>query len=248
MKLATTSTRLQLTKRILFFVKFFEREQYANDFVAGRVFCNRLSVFKQRDSTDISGRNDTDEGTFLWGQPGRGHLVINDRDISKDLAAPVQMQKNWVDDLHLFCAYTVRTRDLNLDSRSSISTLRKQLVIRDECLMLGNYAVVVWNVREFVWRMRLAARKKRNPITCKGVRYYDPNTFHGQFGDIESVFRKQSSYAFQQEFRFVIDSMSTGIQPLTMNIGGLKRISSRYLSLQLRGEGWFDTIPRKYLA
>ena len=229
---------------ILFLVKFYESRVHADEFVGGRVFANRLSKYKQGPKEDVSGRTDPDEGTFLWGQPGRGQVVINGMDISDDLAAPIRMQKSWVNHLHVFCMHAAHSGDVNLNSVSNadISALRRQLTIPDECLALGNYAVVVRNVPEFVQRMRLAAREKSYGIAWGRVEYYDPGTFHGQFEDVESVFRKQNRYRLQREFRFAINSHSTGDRPLAMNIGGLSDIATQFRASELKGDSWLQEL------
>ena len=163
-------------------------------------------------------------------------------DISDDLAAPIRMQKNWVNHLHVFCMHAVHSGDANLDSLSNanVAALRRQLAIPDECLALGNYAAVVRNVSEFVQRKSCAAREKNYGIAWGRVKYYDPATFHGQFEDVAAVFRKQRCYKFQREFRFAINSHSTGDCPLAMNIGSLSDIAMQFRALDLRGDGWLQ--------
>ena len=102
-----------------------------------------------------------------------------------------------------------------------------------ECIDLGEFAAVVWNVPQFVRRMRLAARRRRYGIAWRKVEYYDPLTFHGQFGELDSVFWKQLRFAFQREFRFAINSNSVGDQPLILNIGSLKNIISLHRTSEL---------------
>ncbi|MYA59939.1 MAG: hypothetical protein F4X40_05195 [Chloroflexi bacterium] len=229
---------------IVFLVKFYENRVHADEFVGGRVFANRLSRYKKGPRGDFSGRTDPDEGTFLWAQPGRGQLIVNGMDISGDLVAPIQMQKDWVNNLHVFCVHAANSGDVNLGSlsKANVAALRGQLVIPDRCLTLGKHAVVIRDVPEFIRQMRAAAREKNYGIGWGRVKYYDPATFHGKFEDIESVFRKQSRFKFQREFRFVINSNSTGDCPLTMNIGNLSDITMRFRASELRGDGWLQQL------
>ena len=231
---------------ILFLVKFYDSRVHADEFAKGLVFANRLSKFKQAQGLkeDCSGRVDPHEGTFLWGQPGRGRLVVNGMDISNDLVGPIRMQKSWVDNLHVFCMHAVHSGDVNLKclSNSNMSVLRRELTIPLECLALGNHAVVVRNVPEFVQRMRSAARRKDFGIAWRPVSYYDPATFHGQFEDVESVFWKHNRYGFQREFRFAINSNSIGESPLVMDIGNLNDITMQFHASELKGEGWLQTL------
>ena len=228
-------------KTVFFLVKFFDNLNHADDFVHGRVFANRLSRFKKAEDSDESGRMDRHEGTIGWMQPGECRLTLNGMDMSDDLAGPVQIQKNWLNHLNVFCVHAAHSGDLELASLSNdnIESLRQELMIPDECSALGKYAVVVKNVTEFINRMRSSAQAKNYRIVrCGLVKYYDPATFHGNFRDVESVFRKQVQYSFQREFRFVIDSGSLGECPLVIDIGDIRDITLQLESTELNGKKW----------
>ena len=225
-------------KNIFFLVKFFDNPNHADDFVHGRIFANRLSRFKKVEDSDEDGRMDRHEGTTGWMQPGKGRLTLNGMDISDDLAGPVQIQMNWLNHLNVFCVHAAHSGDLDLASISNenIEPLRQELMIPGKCLSLGKYAVVVTNVPDFINRMRSSARTKDYRIAYGLVKYYDPATFHGNFRDVESVFRKQDLYSFQREFRFVIDSVSLGESPLVMDIGDIRDITQQLDSSELNGK------------
>ena len=227
-------------KTIFFFVKFFNNQNYADDFVHGRVFSRRLADFKKSENGDVSGRIDRHEGTTAWLQPGQGRLTLNGMDMSDDLAGPVQIQKDWLNHLHVFCAHAGHSGDLDLSSLSNNNSeaLRQELTIDDRCLSLGSHAVVVMDVPGLIKRMESYARAAGYQIARKLVKYYDPETFHGHFRDVESVFWKQDQYSFQREFRFVIDSGSWGECPLVMDIGDIRDITLQLESTELNGKKW----------
>ena len=227
-------------KTVFFLVKFFNNPNYADDFVHGRLFTNRLSRFKKAEDSDESGRMDRHEGTIGWMQSGECRLTLNGMDMSDDLAGPVQIQKNWLNNLNVFCVHAAHSGDLDLASLSndSIESLRQELTIPDECSALGNYAVVVKNVTEFINRMRSSAQAKDYRIAWGLVKYYEPATLHGNFRDVESVFQKQDQYSFQREFRFVIDSGSLRECPLVMDIGDIRDITLQLESAELNGKKW----------
>ena len=227
----------------LFLVKFFGKETYADDFVRGQIFANRLSKFKQAEDSedsDKSGRMDRHESTTAWLQPGKCSVKINGMDISDDLAGPLQVQMDWLNHLNVFCVHAAHSGDLNLASLSNdnVEALRQELTIPPKCLDLGKYAVVVMNVPEFVKRMRDSARAKGYGIRYGLVQYYDPETFHGNFDDEEAAFRKQNRYSFQREFRFAMNSGSLGEEPLVMDIGDISDITLQLKSSELNGEKW----------
>ena len=233
-------------KTVLFLVKFFDNPDYAEDFVNGRIFANSLSKFKQAENGDESGRMDRHEGTTDWLQPGNIRLTINDMDMSDDLAGPLQIQAGWLNHLNVFCLHAGHIRDSDLASLSNdnIEILRQKLTMPDVCLLLGKYAVVVRNVPEFINRMESAARAKGYRILRRGlVNYYDPATSHRSFRHVESVFWKQEQYSYQREFRFVIDTGSSGELPLDdMDIGDLRDITLQLESTELNGERFLGTL------
>ena len=225
---------------IFFLVKFFENLRYANEFVNGKIHCNTVKWFKRLEGGEISGRADCNEGTIGWFQPELGSLVINSMDITNDLAGPIQFQRKWLDYLHLYCLHAVHSGQLDPTtiSNKNIEVLRRQLLIPKACSAFGRYAVVVKNVPEFVRRMEDAARKKRYKIVHALVKYYDPNTFHGQFRDVESLFRKQCQFNYQREFRFAIDSGVARNAPLVINIGDISSISTRLNASELNSDAF----------
>ena len=225
---------------IFFFVKFFDNDAHAKEFVKGRVYANTLATFKALEGTDDSGRADRHEGTIAWLQPGQGCLEINGMDISDDLAGPIQLQRSWLDNLNVFCLHAAHTGSLDMAkvSNENIEVLRKQLTIPDECRALGKHTVVVTDVPEFVRRMEAAAQGNGYRMTRGLVKYYDPGSFHGNFRDVESIFHKQDRHSYQREFRFVIDRGLMSAAPLTLEIGDISDITRRFDSAELNTQAF----------
>ena len=174
---------------IISLAKFFEKEKYADDFVRGKVYCNTLRTFKKMKDKDASGRFDNDEGTTAWLQPDEVDIQMSGINFT-GLAAPVQLQMYWLNHVRLFCMVAGHTGTLDVRrlSTDDIEELRSALLIPETCLQLGKYAVLVTNVTEFFKRMD-AAIQTCNYLYFRGlVKYYDPETFHGSFRDIEAAF------------------------------------------------------------
>ena len=223
---------------IFYLVKFFSEESHATDFVKGKVRANPLSYFKSLESSANSGRTDRHEGTVAWLQPGQGRLVINGDDITDDLAGPIEMQKTWLNCLHVFCLHAIHSGSFDLDklTNDNIEDLRSEFMIPDACLSLGEYAVVVKDVPEFVRRMEKVSGAKNYEMVPRLVRYYDPTSFHGNFSDMESVFWKQEQYGYQREYRFAIDTGSTSDALLKLDIGDINDITMMIKSADLNGD------------
>lgn len=160
------------------------------------------------------------------------------------LAGPVEIQKNWLNHLHVFCIHACHSGGFDLSSLSKDKgeALRQELTIDGRCLSLGDHAIVVKDVPEFLRRMESYAQARGYRIARKLVKYYDPQTFHGHLPDVESVFWKQAQYSFQREFRFVIQSGSLGEDPLVMSIGDLRDITLQLESTELSGKKWLGGI------
>ena len=229
--------RICTMKTIFLLVKFFKKQEYANAFVNGKLRANKLPVFKDSQNNDDSGRIDPYEGTTSWLQPSKIQLVINGRNMTNDLAGPTQIQLNWLNEFHIVCLHAVHTGNLDEQnlSNDNIEDLRRELRISDECFTLGDHAVVVFNVPEFIRRMTDAAKAKNYQMARKLVKYFDPETAHFDFHDGESIFWKQDHLSHQREFRF---AFYTGLNDefLCLDIGDLSDITWELKSTELNGE------------
>lgn len=223
---------------VFFLVKFFSNPNYATDFVRGKIFANTLSTFKTIECSDDTGRADRHEGTVTWLQPGQARLQLNGMDMSNNLAGPLQVQKDWLNHLHVFCLHAVHSGRLDLTSLSSdnLEDLRREFTIPQACSSFGEHAVVVNDVPEFIRRMKAAARAKKYALKYGLVRYYDSELFHGSFGDLESIFWKQDHFSYQREFRFAITTGLMYDRPLRLQIGDLRDITLSLNSAELSGE------------
>ena len=171
-------------------------------------------------------------------QPVQVRIEVNGMDLTGDLAGPVQTQLNWLDHLNVFCVHAAHTGDLDLEQISdhSIERLRRQLWIPDPCLDLGPHAVVITDIPEFMRRFGAAVGSQGYRAWSHLVRYYDPETFHGHFEGIDPVFRKQSTFSQQREYRFAINTGTTGRDALTLEIGDIRDITLRFASADLNGD------------
>ena len=220
---------------IFFLVKFLSKERHVECFLNGKLYAQRLASFKEIEDDAQSGRFDPHEGTSSWMQPGQVRIVINGMDLSSDLAGPVQTQMDWCDQLNVFCVHAAHTGELDVEQIGdhSIEQLRQQLWIPDACFDLGPYAVVITDIAEFMRRFGAAVGSRGYRAWADLVRYYDPDTFHGHFEGIDPVFRKQSRFSEQREYRFAIDTGTAGRDALTLEIGDIRDITLRFRSPDL---------------
>ena len=117
----------------------------------------------------------------------------------------------------------------------NVEDLRQRLLIPERCLELGEHAVVIRDVPEFMRRFGAAIAARRYHAWSHLVRYYDPTSFHGSFEGINTVFRKRTEYSHQREYRFAVDTGSVGNDPLYLDIGDIHDITLCLRSEELNG-------------
>lgn len=215
-----------MNKRIVFFAKVFDNKTYADDFIQGKLFSNRLSFFRKLEENENANRGDKYEGIVSWYQPDQIQVKINDRIIT-DLAAPVSIQMNWHEYLNIFRIYSAHSGDFNEITSENLDAFRKQLELPDDCQKLGEHTVLVTNVPEFIKRIEATVDKNNYGLTASLVEYYDPETFHGSFNQRDSIFKKRDEFKHQKEFRFAFDTGSEGEDPLVLEIGDITDITMR---------------------
>lgn len=252
---------------IFFFVKFFNKQQYAEEFLAGKVFASRLSVYKGLESEQESGRYDPDEGTTFLLQPGRvevklsaqiesgglesQHNPVDVMDLSADLAGPVQGQMDWLNRLNVFCIYAVHTGELDMieDSEAGIEVLREQFRVDDRMNSFGEHAVVIFDPEAFVKRLDQAVCRESYAMRRGLVRYYDPDSFHGHLDGYEAALWKQEGFRYQSEYRFAIDTAKPGVSALTLHVGDLSEMAFPIGSRELNGPkflgGKLGIVPKR---
>ena len=221
---------------IHFLVKVFSEQDHANKFLRGELSVRRLSWFKKLEGDD--GRGDEYEAAIM---PRRDNLIITleSKDVvsgeveeftipMEDLAAPPILQPEHFDHINVFCMYAAHSGDFKQISEDNVQDYRRQLELPEDCLKLGRYAVVITNTPEFVKRVKMGAHRQGYMIYRGLVRYYDPEVGTPLAPlDIGMVFTKREKYAHQKEFRFAIDTGTSGCEPITLNIGEIDDIAIR---------------------
>lgn len=216
---------------ILFLAKFFSKRGYLEQFLAGRVHAQRLGWFQQLEEDD-SGRGDEHEGTTSWLQPTGVSVNVNieggpSTNLTPGLAGPVVIKDLWLRDIHVFCSYAETMEpDTWERARASgdVEVVRQGLQIPERCLALGDSVALILDPREFVRRMHSAAQERGYRLVRALVSYYSPEDFHGSFKGYEAAFRKQDHFSWQREYRFAIDTGTSGDEPLDLELGDLRDI------------------------
>ena len=228
---ATTSDENSFYPRershVFFLCKFFEKEKHAADFMAGKLYANKLSYFQSLEEQERAKRGDKHEGIIAWGQPGIVRIEIDGHDISNDLAGPASLSSNRLSEFNVVCMHAGHIRKADSRNLEDLSQIRKQLLIPTECKKFGKFAVVIKNGLEFLNRVKIAAQLKGYRETHGLVKYYDPDTFSGFFPGISGAFMKQEQFRLEREYRIVFETGSIGSDAIVLDIGNLADIAMR---------------------
>lgn len=220
---------------IQYLIKFFKEEAYANRFMAGELYLNTLSHFREMENERDDGRPDSAEGIATWWQPddiivrlsapGIGETEIT----KKDLAAPVSTSFTYHDGVNVFCSYAVYLTGFQFTdhkiqcSENQAEEIRRQWRIDQRCLKFGRFAVVT-PAGPFMSKLRASLMREGRKFEHKLVRYYDETTFHGAFPVAEIPFWKQKRFSYQREFRVCVYPKLIQNLAFTINIGDISDI------------------------
>lgn len=238
-----------MTYRLFCFVKFFEEEAWADDFMKGRLYCNTLQYFKDLEQNG-NGRGDPYEGAVALIQPKHAVIKIsfNDEKMKdftidqKDIVGPVVVQS--YDNLshNVYCLYAIYVEggddefsDENLTPdkfAKRVDLVKGKFKLHDDCFGMGKHAVLIHTVQPFMEAL-MAYEVKSNMKFRRGiVKYYDENTYNGDFKEHEAIFHKQKKYSHQNEYRIAF--RSAGNVAFTVDIGSMDKFACKLTADQVR--------------
>ncbi len=238
---------------IFFLAKFFEKKEYADDFLQGKLFLNSLRYFKEIEGED--GRGDKNEGAIV--HPLDDFILtlaatneetgeVSEVTLTKDdLAAPVSTHPRWYDHINLLCMYACHCVEFPSISDDNINDFRKQLETPEECVSLGEHAIIITNRQEFFRRISVAAEQSGYGFCGGLVTYYDPEVGTPTTRpDIETIFHKRKEYEYQNEFRIAVDANLNEPTPRILSIGDISDIAFLMRTAEINRQMRFEVRPR----
>ena len=216
-------------------IKIYREKEYADRFLQGEMFAQRLSWFRELKGED--GRSDEYEGAafvrkddlilnFESQDPSTGEVSKFPTMTSDDLAGPVIMQHRAFDNVNLFCMYAFHSGGFQETEGNNIAAYKEHLRIDEKCLKLGAYAVGIKDGPEFLKRVDNAVKQRSFRHRHKLVQYYDPNV--GVSIDpfsLDVAFTKREDLSYLREYRFAIYTGIAGPDPITLDIGPIHDIA-----------------------
>jgi hypothetical protein len=220
------------------FIKFFEKEEYADAFLSGSLYLNTLKYFKELEN-ECDGRGDRAEAVSMWLQPQGVAMTLKAPGFSdiliteKDLAGPTSFACGSYDGVHLLCLYAVHSDEAARAGESG-GQWKYPIGVDPRCLRFGKFAVIIL-AQPFLDLLKKALPTLGYEARGKLVAYYDDASFNGEIPIADVPFMKQKRFEYQREFRLCIYSRAPTSRPITVPIGDLTSIGRKMEASQLLG-------------
>jgi hypothetical protein len=212
---------------IFAFVKLFEKREYAEDFVSGKLFMNTIGSFKEYKDESGELRGDEYEGVVALYQPDKvGEIRFGEHIIpASDLAAPIVVHGDHLLAHNVFCIYSLNSRGHETVSSETLSDFKRAIELHDSCFGLGKFCVVILNASQFIERCKSAIEKLNFHGNLGLVDYFNEHEFHGNMPEVKLGYQKRSLFSRQREYRVKIDTNRPEPSPYTFEIGDLSDIA-----------------------
>jgi hypothetical protein len=211
--------------RVFGFVKLFDKLEYANSFAAGQLRLHTLEFFRNYRDSNGELRGDPYEGVKTILQPSRVTLRVGDHLIdSSDLAGPIRLRTDLESSWNVLCFYALTNAGIEDRTFSSLEEMKEAIHLHEDCFGLGKYAATITNGQKFINRFERRVHAMGLTYSRRLVSYYDESSFHGEFSDAETPFKKRIRFAHQKEYRFAVDTGLKRPEPLVLEVGDLSDI------------------------
>ena len=201
------------------FVKIFEKEKYAEDFVAGKLYMNTIRYFQKYRDEAGEFRGDEYEGIAALYQPNKiSRISIDGIEIpSSELASPIVVHFDELLRKNAFCIYSLNNRGCET---ASADDFKRTVELHESCFGLGNFCVAIINAHEFIDRCQVAVRKNSFSGSLGLVDYYNEHELHGSLPSERLGYQKRSFFGHQREYRLLIDTSNSRYSCQSTNDAG----------------------------
>ena len=208
---------------ILLLFKMCKEKRYANDFLDGKLYCNRVSWY-------IRNAVDKHEGEILLQSSKDLVIELNKYTIPPEDLVSASIRLDRVGNLNVFCMFAVHSGQFTRVSPDTIGEFKNQLEVPSACIDdFGKHAVVVRDVKEFYRRVDSAIDTAGYTRARGLVRYYDPESASITYShELEIPFCKRDEFSYQKEFRIAMVTDSVGSEEVTVDLGGHIRDIAEY--------------------
>lgn len=227
-----------MREAILYLVRFFDKEEHADQFMQGRLRLNRLEYYKRLEEACGDGRGDHAEAPAAWWQKHHFSIEFHDHPElnirPENLAGPVLLSFESYDHLSILCMTAIHTGEFELDCESGLISvaegdedkLRQRLKIDPKCFKMGSFAIVVRG-GDFILRAKRAIEALGYTYNSALVEYFDPAIFHGPFSLKEMAFKKRNQFSYQNEYRVCVGTHTKGDDVVWIEIGDISDLGAK---------------------
>lgn len=198
---------------VLSLIKMCKKKRYANDFLNGQLYSNRVGWY-------ICQGIDKHEGEWLI-QPSKDVVIeLNNYRIPPEDPVSASVSLDRIKNLNVFCMFAVHSGTFTRVTPETVAAFRSQLNIPTACVRdFGKHSVVVHDVKEFYRRVDAAANAAGYPRARGLVRYYDPASFEMTCSnELEIPFFKRDEFSYQKELRIAMVT-SPGCDAVVLDLG-----------------------------
>lgn len=209
----------------LVLIKLNKTRERAEDLLNGKLYCNRIKV--------LANRFDKYEGVSRIFNDDLVFEIDGFTFKKEDLAGPLEYKSYRVQNCHAYCMYSISNRTLGPITSENIEEARTLFTVPSHCAEeFGKQAVVVVDFEEFGERIRKAAVRENFGLKSNWITYYDPenppeNMHECMLPDnvLKQAFYKDRKFENENEFRFLIETGTEGIDPVELAIGDIRDIA-----------------------
>ncbi len=203
-------------------LKFFHNKGFADDFLGGKLYANRIKYYRGLEETQGGDRSEgitelffkNSVMTFTNVKDGTTHIVGGK---DNDISGPQTVIKSTKRDLlNVYCMHKVDAENTEEGIKFRID--------RDLPERFGRYIVAITNTEFFFQQVDKIAKIATRRYVRGAVTYDEPTSFDEIFS-IRAELYKRPEFSFEREYRFVFDIDTDNENPHCLEIGDIRDIS-----------------------
>lgn len=186
-------------------IKFGQKEHLEALLNDGVIYMNNIDYFRKYEESQPEHLRGDRYECFDYISQNNKAIILDESSIEFENVTVFENRKTYPG--YLYCMYAIHTDDSNsqIDSRM---------------LEFGEYAVFIYNPKEFINRIRSYCEDHKLHPNCFPVKYYDETVENG----LLHPFMKRGKYSYQNEARIYIHSYNPQ-DNIVLKLGSIKDIA-----------------------
>ena len=199
-------------------LRIFDRAEYRDDFLAGRIRFNTLGRYRGLEGLGDDARGDRWEGISAFLQSDGMKLSFDGHEVG-GLVGPIVHHPPGVDGWNV-CSFVALQwpRDEPFNALDAPEVL-EQIQLGPDLRKFGEYVALLADGEAFLGAVRRAAEERGLPIRARLVEYFDGQEMSGSVPHSLFGFVKRAvPYGCQREFRIVVPRDNPGEEVLWLDV------------------------------